>query len=207
MLIPNTGIYINDGDTVFEAETNYYLHFQIISALVSIEYISNAKYGNTTCFENKAQYYHYYLDHLLYSIGQISERFRVVKNPQKKDVEFNERRKINRVNYNFNEATFPILSNKEYRNTIEHIDEHDINVIISQVGVGGFNYIDEETPDNLKDILLSNWHNHIYTLDLLSGNIYITRNGKKLTLCIGKLKNELIKSQNNVEHLNSFIST
>ena len=191
MFIPNTGLYIDDGNKAFEAETNYHLNFQIISALISIDFITNCKNNNIGPFENKAQYYHFYVDHLLYSLGQISERFHVVEQPRTYQIEYNERRKQNRINYNFNEVTFPILSNKDYRNTITHIDEYDINVISSYMGVGGFNYIDSETPDSLKETLLSNRYTHIYTLDLLSGNIYITRNDNELTLCIADLRKEL----------------
>lgn len=128
--------------------------------------LSNYSQKDDIVYENKAQYYHYYSDHLLYSPGQITERFRLKDNPSKKEKEYYERRKINRDNYQFTDKDFPILSNKDFRNTIEHIDEHNIKVINDHNGAGGFNYIDDETSEKLVDELLSQRHNHIYTLDL-----------------------------------------
>ena len=126
-------------------------------------------------YGSEAQYYHYYSDHLLYSLGQIAERFRLSKNPSAKEKEYYERRKINRQNYQFTDTDFPILSNKDFRNTIEHIDEHNITVINAHNGVGGFNYINDDTSEELVNTLLSHKHNHIYTLDLRKKVLYISK--------------------------------
>ena len=206
MFIPNTGTYIDDGNKSYEAETNYHLNFQIISALISIDFITNCNDDNICRFESKAQYYHFYVEHLIYSLGQINERFRVDEHPRQRQIEYNEHRKQNRINYDFNEETYPILSKKAYRNTITHIDEYDIDVISSYSGVGGFNYIDNETSGGLNVFLLSNRHNHIYTLDLLSGNIYITRDDEQLTLCMADLKKELNQLHGTVSSFAEFLS-
>lgn len=191
--------YIANADEACEAEASYYLHFQLISALVSLDHINNCKYSDDSSFESKAQYYHYYVDHLLYSLGQISERFRMKINPSNKEKNFYARRSANRVNYGFDEVNFPILSNKNFRNTIEHIDEHNLNVINTYNGVGGFNYIDEDTNSELKEALLKKRNIHTYTLDLLSKQIYIGRNDTPLTLKLDDLNHELIELKNRVD--------
>ena len=93
------GVYVDDGDKAYELETCYYLQFHIKSALVSIGYLLSPDFHNIP-FNNKAQYYHYYTDHLLFAMGQITERFQVKdKNKDKLSTQeklYNERREINR---------------------------------------------------------------------------------------------------------------
>lgn len=69
-LIAN-GIYAECDDKSYEIETTYYLDFQIASALFSINKMVSKT--DDPFWKNKCQYYHYYSDHLLYSIGQITE--------------------------------------------------------------------------------------------------------------------------------------
>lgn len=201
------GIYAKNDDLANEAETTYYLRFHIKSALISLHMISSYDKKDDVIYESKAQYYHFYTDHLLYSLGQIAERFRLSskKNPTAKEIEYNERRKINRNNYQFTDKEFPILSDKSFRNTVEHIDEHNVDIIDNHIGVGGFNYIDDSTSDELIDMLLSNRHNHIYTLNLKTMEIYITRQENKLTLDLTLLTSELNHLLDNVNSFASFI--
>ena len=203
MPLITTGLYARCDDVANEAETTYYLRFYINSALISLYMISNYNSKDDNIYESKGQYYHFYVDHLLYSMGQISERFRLSKKCKKN--EYDERRIINRKNYQFSDKEFPILSNKDFRNTIEHIDEHNINVIAEYTGVGGFNYIDDSTSESLNDKLLSKRINHIYTLNLRKNEVYITRNGNELTLDLTSLKAELNHLMENANSFASFI--
>jgi hypothetical protein len=144
-------------------------------------------------------------------MGQISERFRVVSKTKELELksdqkEYNKKRDSNKEKYNFDASIYPILSNKAYRNTIEHIDEYNVKTIKSQNGVGGFNYIDRDTPEKLKQTLLSNRHNHIYTLDLISGKVYITRDKKELSFSINELRIELAHLDSRVNQLNRLLS-
>ena len=63
MPLMTSGVYIGSDDRGYEAETSYYLNFQIISALASLAKIDsfNDSYG----WENPCQYYHYYYYYLL----------------------------------------------------------------------------------------------------------------------------------------------
>lgn len=195
------GVYVDTGDKMFEAETSYYLQFQIDSALISIDYITNCGYDINSIFKSKAEYYHYYLDHLLYSIGQIANRFKPVNNKTKNAEAINERVIANCKNYQFSESKYPILSNKLYRNTVEHIDEYNVGTIINHKGVGGFNYIDNDTDTDLIEFLRKDKSKHIYTLDLIVGEVYIQREETELRLNIASLKNELEELKVSVECL------
>lgn len=190
--------YINSAEEAYELETSYYLHFQLVSALISLEHIYNCKYSNNDLFESKAQYYHYFTDHLLYSLGQIAERFKEC-NGSNSTNDYFVRRSANRNNYGFDKNDYPILSNKAFRNTIEHIDEHNVKVIKKHDAVGGFNTIDEDTPEKLKDTLRNKRHTHTYTLDLLLKQLYIERNGTSLTMKLDDLKQEIIDLKQKVD--------
>ena len=172
------------------------MNFQITSALYSLACIDNYKSARLDIFESESQYLHYYTDHLLYSIGQISSRFAESKNDQQ-----NERVKLNRSNFQFSSKDYPILSNKKYRNTIEHIDEYNQYVIERFHGVGGFNFIDVSVDPQMMYHVLQNKQSHIYTLDLIDRKIYIQRKEKELILNVDELKTELTRLRNSV---NSF---
>lgn len=199
------GLYIETKDKPFEAESCYYLNFQTISALASLEYISMSTPQILVPFENKYQYYHYYVDHLLYSIGQICNR--LVITPKDKGVIL-ERKQANIQNFQFTPDNFPILSDKRGRNTIEHIDEHNYKIIEMRDGVGGFNLIDVDTEPSLITHLRDKKETHPYTLDLLSREILIVRNGgEKLAINIDDLKNELLKLRSNVKYFSDMIKS
>lgn len=189
------GVYMETEDRPYEFESSYYLNFQIVSALVSVEYIMAIQPQIPAIFENKYQYYHYYADHLLYSIGQISNRF-VIDNKDKGIIL--ERKQANIQNFQFSPNDFPILSDKRCRNTIEHIDEHNQRIINEHDVVGGFNVIDIDTdPDLVKEFLNLR---HPYTLDLLNKEIIVLRNNERLSVKIDDLKDELLKLHSNVKY-------
>ena len=197
MIIPGVAYY-DCGDQAYEAETTYYLDFQIKSALFSLHKLEDHKTIDDSSFGTIAQYYHYYTDHLLYSLGQIAERFRGSNNPNSSNDYF-VRRSANRNNYGFDKNNYPILSNKAFRNTIEHIDEHNIEVIKKHDVVGGFNTIDEETPQELKDTLRNKRDTQTYTLDLLLKQLYIERNETPLTMRLDDLKKEILDLKKKVD--------
>lgn len=203
MALLTNGVYIGCDDRGYEVETSYYLNFQIISALASLAKIDsfNDSYG----WENPCQYYHYYTDHLLFSIGQIANRFQVNGRDSEKE---KERKNLNRGNYQFSEDRYPLLSDKKARNVVEHIDEYNLKIIENNRGVGGFNLIDASTDTVLVDTLRTNRHTHPYTLDLLSHELFIRRNNEDLTISLEKLKSEILSLKESVKSfidISSFI--
>ena len=65
--------------------------------------------------------------------------------------------------------------------------------------VGGFNKIDENTPEERKDTLRNKRNNHTYTLDLLLKRLYIEREDTPLTMNLDDLKNELLDLKEKVD--------
>lgn len=196
-----SGIYIQNSETPYEAESCYYLDFQIRSALFSIDrLLSESKEQKQ--FKNKCQYYHYYTDHLIYTLGQISARFVITS----KDKGINlERKQANIQNFSFSSDSYPILSDRDARNTIEHIDEHNQKIIKESKGVGGFNLIDSDTSEELVEFFRTNRSTHPYTLDLLTHKILVVRKGKNVEINLDNLKAELLLLKEKVEYFHDII--
>ncbi|MDY5948889.1 MAG: hypothetical protein SPJ42_06590 [Oscillospiraceae bacterium] len=193
----NSGIYIDTSvkEKSYEIETSYYLEFQIKSALISIDKL---RCFSENSFDNKYQYYHFYTDHLLYSLGQIANRF--IVNDKDNGVVL-ERKKANCRDFEFNAEKYPNLSDKTGRNTIEHIDEHNQKIIEKRKGVGGFNLIDNETETDLINVFKSQRQFHPYTLDLIAFEILIFRNEKEIDISILELEKELKCLYNRVQYV------
>ena len=195
------GIYAHGPERPYEAESAYYLNYQIISALASLDYLNKAP--DEGIWENRCQYFHFYTDHLMFSVGQIANRF-VITNRDDQLTE--ERKKQNRQNFQFTDDEYPILSNKLPRNTIEHIDEHDQAIIQTYRGVGGFNLIDDQTKPDLIVFFRNNTHTHPYTLDLLQRKLFIRRGENDLVIDLDALKNELLSLQGKVKYFQQIVS-
>jgi len=172
----------------FEKEAVYYIRHHINSAKISISKILD---HDPFCdeFHDKIQYYHYYCDHLLFSIGQIGTRFIETRgnNPKKREMI-----QINRKNFGFKESVYKNLSNKEARNVIAHIDERGISIIEKFGGVGGFNVIFPNAKEEIKN-LKNRRETHLYTLDLIENKIllYNTNNKKQIEIVLDDLQEEL----------------
>ena len=201
MPLISKGVYVFDDDREFERESVYYLSFQIVSALISLDYLNN--YRDDPVWENKYTYYHYYTDHLLFSVGMIAKRFIITDKDSDIDLE---RKKANRQNYQFTEDKYPILSDRRARNTIEHMDEYNHKTITQKQGVGGFNVIDNTTPPELLDALYNRKDVHPYTLDLINRELLIRRNTIDLVIKLDSLKDELKSLHENVRSFADFLA-
>ncbi len=200
-LIPGVFLY-SDDDLPYEAEECYFLDYQILSTLVSIEYLLKPHYDSNMPFKSKYVYYHFYTDHLLFSWGQICSRF-IINNSDNKDER--ERKQSCSHNFQFDEIKYPILSDKKARNTIEHLDEYNHYLIQIYDGVGGFNLIDSSESEELIDYLRKNRQTHPYTLDLLKNQLYIQRKEGELTIDLIALKIELEQLQRSVWDYKSIV--
>ena len=201
MPLDANGMYALGADRPYEAESAYYLNYQIFSALVSLDFLNKAP--DDSVWENRCQYFHFYTDHLMFSIGQIANRFVITKQD---DHLTEERKKQNRQNFQFTDDEYPILSNKLPRNTIEHIDEHDQGIIQTYRGVGGFNLIDDQTKPDLIVFFRNNTHTHPYTLDLLQRKLFIRRGENDLVVDLDALKKELLSLQGKAKHFQQIVS-
>lgn len=196
------GMYTECDDKPFETESAYYLNFQINSALFSIKQLFSG--CNEVDWENRCQYYHYYSDHLLFSVGQIVNRF-VISEKDKGLIL--ERKRMNRNNYLFTNEAFPILSDKRARNMIEHIDEYNQKIIQVKHGVGGFNLIDNQTDMKLITTLHTKRDSHPYTLDLLEEKLLIRWKKENLDISIDALEAELNSLLKNVHSFNEYLTS
>ena len=191
----------------YEFESSYYLHYYIICALHSIEMILNKNEPAASLFESESQYYHFYCDHLLFSLGQITDRFYCSEKNQAYDALL-PLIELNKQNYRFNENDFPLLSDKRCRNTIEHIFEHNREIIAEFGGVGGFNTVSSQSDRGLIEAVNERREQHPYTLDLEKHELNIERNhnGREhLTLSLDDTKEELIALLKNVNVLINFL--
>lgn len=201
MPLISKGVYVFDDDREFERESAYYLSFQIVSALISLDYLNN--YRDDLVWKSKYTYYHYYTDHLLFSVGMITNRFVITD----KDKGLNlARKEANRQNYKFTEDKYPILSDKRARNVIEHIDEYNQRIIKQKNGVGGFNVIDENASPELLNALHNRKDVHPYTIDLINQELLIRRNTTDLVIKLDSLKDELKSLHENVRSFADFLA-
>lgn len=196
MPLTNQGLYFEQyGERGYEAESLYYLNYYIISALICISKIDNCELIDG--FENEIQYYHFYTDHLLFSIGQISSRFIINEKTDSKLLK--ERKTINRQNFMFLEKDFPIISDRKPRNVVEHIGEKNIKIIEKKYGVAGFNVINSTISEELANALRKHTFIYNYTLDLICREIIIVEKDEIIKTDIDELKAELLKLQDNIK--------
>lgn len=189
------GVYIQNADRAFEAEVAYYLNYHIISALASIDHLYS--YQEQSYWENKCQYYHFYADHLLFSLGQIENRFIIIDGKDKGDKLH--WKQVNIKNFDYCKEKYPILSDRRARNMMEHIDEYNQKIIQEKKGVGGFNLIDSTTDEKLVETLRLRTDTHPYTLDLQRKVLMVSRKGEDIAIDLDELRNELIQLQKSVK--------
>lgn len=208
------GCYINSGeDYPYELETTYQLKYYITSALISIECILEPIDVMVSKFENIVQYYRYYVDGLFYFLGLINDRFiykynKVDENLRNKK---EERIKLNRSNYQFQDEEFIIICNKMPRNIIEHLDERNVKTMLASCGVGGFNVIFEDSDSNMVAAIKSNRKLYPYNLDLKNKKVLFyniqakLEEEKEIDIDIFKLQGELKKLEKNVNDFAVFL--
>lgn len=198
MYDPKTKIWMDIGQKAYEFETAYYLKYNLEKANYAIDKIYS-KNVDFTQYSNKCVYYHIYTDLLMGAMGQIRNRFCAGNNEKE---EYKEIRKNNCISYDFNKNNYPILSEKEFRNFVTHIDERNMDFIIQNKGVGGFNVIFDDTTESEKKAFL-NLKSQNNTLDLVNKIYYIYSNKKKKTM---ELHLELLKDElKRLEEINSSI--
>lgn len=188
------GVYVESTDTAYETECTYYLNFHIVSAIASIEKLR--EYCPAPVWENRCQYFHYYTDHLLFSLGQIANRLVITDNDKGLSLE---RKKCNRGNYLFSEEHYPILSDKRARNMMEHIDERNQKIIKDQSGVGGFNVIEADTPPELAERLRTRTDLQPYTLDWVNFGLIVRDKSDDIFIDLDQLMEELSALRKSVQ--------
>ena len=176
------GLYFHESDYSYEKITTYHLRYLISSALLSINKIISA--NNVDEFENEIYYYRFFVDHLMDCIGIISDCFN--KSQKHRD-------RLNCINYCYTKEKYPLISSKELRNIVEHIDDRTIRTIDNLGGVGGFCVIGVDSNDMAKDIEENPWY-YPYYLDKRNNELHfyeINKSDSRI-LSLIRLKEELI---------------
>lgn len=207
------GIYSKTEDYPYEVETTYQLKYYILAALVSINCILEPVENMIDKFENEIQFYRYYVDNLFYYLGLINERFVCKSNIRDKGLDQEKVNRIahNKINYQFTELDFNILSNKRPRNIIEHLDERNVKTILDNNGVGGFNVIFSGHDSEVVESIRRNRKYYPYILDLHNKKVLFydaqakQNEAKQFEIDISELQNELRKLEKNVKSFAGFL--
>lgn len=172
----------------YDFETTYYLKYNIEKAKMALNKLYKEE-SEATQYSNRCVYYHIYIDLLMQAMGQIANRFLHLNKEKEEEQRI---RNKNQKEYQFNNENYPLLSNKIFRNFVEHIDEKNLIFIRENGGVGGFNVIFEETTEEEeKGFLNIKRQNNTLNLKKHCYFIYDNREQKMISLNLDELYLEL----------------
>lgn len=143
----------------------------IYFAQISLNYILNFNNFNIDVFHSEHTFYFYYIQNLLTACGNISNIFYNYGGYAGKEA--TERSKRLRTIFNVHKKNYPLLFQKEVRNTFIHFDERyeEFNG-----NLGDYNLIDENTDPFMRAVIITN--PHLRTYDKTTG-IYHTFDRKQ----------------------------
>lgn len=149
----------------------------IYFALISLEYILDKPNIDYATYHDQNTYYFFHIQSLLTACGNISNVFYNrsgnIYRRGEQSYSTTERCKRLRKLFNIRKADFPIVFQKEARNTNEHSDER---YQAFDCVVGDYNIIDENTDDYMRDIIISNPHLRTFDKQNMS---YLTYDNQK----------------------------
>lgn len=211
------GVYFRPDNKRYNQEkvSVYQLKYYVEAGLISIDLILRPMDIVITRFENRIQYYRYYSDALFFALGQICNRFQPTSSKNSKRVlreEKNDYINRNRKNFFFAADQYPILSNKQPRNIIEHLDERNFSTICELGGVGGFNVLFENSSKEIITNIYKNRRLYPYTLDLknrkyLFYDIHSSEGKQEIVISIEALIAELKKLSVKINEFNEYLES
>lgn len=137
-------------------------------ALISLECILKRAEFDETLYTDMHTYYFFHLQSLLAACGNISNVFYSLGAfRMRKEID---RSRELREHFDINRRNFPLVFQKEFRNTNEHFDER---IDAFDGNMGDYNILDNDTPHHLRETIRNN--PHLRTLDRERG-IYYTFN-------------------------------
>lgn len=164
----------------------------IYFALISLDYILNRPFKDYGIYHNEHTYYFFHLQSLLTACGNICNVFYNMSRSKKKKV--TERCKRLCKEFNICKCDFPLIFQKEARNTNEHFDER-----YEQYNgqLGDYNIIGNETDSFIRIAIETNPHLRTYYKET---GIYITSNRKleRIEYNLYDLQKELIEMLNRI---------
>ncbi len=156
------GVYLLSGN----------INMNIEFALASVKSITSEPEYDKKLFCNRFVYYFFHLQSLFTACGNINStfyNFNFLKgvDPQTKRYDRtlyqNQNSDYQRLRdiYHIDKEHFPLVFNKDFRNTIIHSDER---IMEHNANVGDYNILDHHTPDSIVSTILNT--PHLRTLDL-----------------------------------------
>ena len=200
--------YLGDSN-IYHFDDTYYIRYYSKKALFALEKIYEDI--NLSNLEEASFYYHIYVDLLFDAVGLINDRFVFKNRNYSEELEKNINRNI--IEYDFTSDNYPLLSDKGFRNFIEHINERSELLIKNKKYYGTFNFVHESMKKELCEELLSEDkpQNNILNLINKTYNIIDENEGVliKKSISLEELKKELIiinKHSNNIwNYINNMI--
>lgn len=155
-------------------------------ALISLDYILYQKDYNIGIYHDEHTYYFFHIQSLLTACGNISNIFYNTGFYNKNATQRSQRL---RSMFGVSKKAYPLVFQKEVRNTNEHFDERYEQF---NGNVGDYNLLDTDTPQDMRETILNN--PHLRTYDKSSG-IYYTydRRLQQISYNLYDLRKELDK--------------
>ncbi len=166
-------------------------------ALISIDFILNSSCIDYNRYIDGHTFYFYYIQNLLAACGNISNvlNSRIYYNNKANIMSPAERSRELCKAFDLNLKEYPLVFQREARNTNMHFDERydEYNRYI-----GDYNIIDENTLDNVRTAILNTPHLRTYDKQ---NQTYITfdKKGKKIVISLNQLYQELIALKNKLK--------
>ena len=168
----------------------------IYFALISLDYIFNHSDFKCGIYHDKHTFYFFHIQSILTACGNISNVFYNYNTfTFVKQEEITARCQRLRALLNISKKTYPLIFQKEVRNTNEHFDER-----YDQIGeLGDYNLLDEDTDTFIRDVIITNTHLRTYDV---TNFVYYTygRSMNRISYDLRKLRNELIDLRNRIEN-------
>ena len=160
-------------------------------ALISVDYILNTQKIDLNIYKDEHTFYFYYIQNLLAACGNISNIFNPIcyRQVRGRSVVKIERGDVLQKKCRLNVKEFPLVFQKEARNTNMHFDERYDEY---NRRIGDYNIIDENTPYEERLEILNTPHLRTYNKQ---DQVYITydRYRKRVEYPIIQLHHELIR--------------
>lgn len=168
-------------------------------ALISLEYILNVNNYDEGLYINRHTYYFFHIQSLLTACGCISNVFYTYVGFDKKATQ----RCANlRETFNINRREFPLIFQKEARNTNEHFDER-----YDEFGynIGDYNILNGSIDEKVRKTIEKSPHLRTYDEET---KIYYTynRRAKKIEYNFNNLREELMRMKDRILNNPYYIS-
>lgn len=160
------------------------LRYGIISLDIMFSHEDNREYIHS--YYDEHTFFFFHLQSLLMAQGNIHNV--LFNNFFGKRKICQERANIVRDAFGLDLSKYPLIGNKDFRNSNTHFDERYFENNI----VGDMNILDSSTPNNVRDEILNPQARHLRTIDIENWMYYsYNRAGKQIILDLKELRDQM----------------